>query len=149
MAFFQIERASRLPVDEAWRRVTEWARHGDHAPLTSVVVTTPPPTRAGTSFVARTGVGPIAFDDPMEVVRWDPPAAGRPHGSCRVVKRGTVITGWAEIEVHPHTTPPGTASKVIWREELRMRWVPRPLDGLTAPAARLFFGRTLSALLGE
>lgn len=144
VALFRVERRSRLPVDEAWRRLTRWERHGAHTPLTTVTVTSAPPAGPGTTFVARTGVGRAGFDDPMEVVFWDPPGHGRP-GRCRLEKRGSVISGWAEIEVHPD----GGGSRVVWREELRVRGLPRLFDAPTARAGRLFFGRTVAGLLGE
>lgn len=78
----------------------------------------------------------------MEVVRWEPPAGGRP-GRCRLEKRGSVITGWAEIEVLPE----GPGAVVVWVEELRIRFLPRLLDPLVARAGRLVFGRALDGLL--
>ncbi|MBH0242811.1 hypothetical protein I3W98_08360 [Streptomyces cavourensis] len=89
MAVFRIERFSPLPAAEAWRRVTDWERHAEHVPLTAITVAGGAPTRVGTVFTARTGVGPLAFDDPMEVVRWTPPAGGR-AGVCLLEKRGSV-----------------------------------------------------------
>ena len=41
---FLVQRTAPLPLDEAWRRLTEWPRHGAVVPLTRVTVTTPPPT---------------------------------------------------------------------------------------------------------
>src|SRR3712207_7122146 len=61
---------------EAWRRLTAWPRHGEAVPLTRVTVTTPPPTGEGTMVVARTGLGTLSFDDPMEVTVWRPPGDG-------------------------------------------------------------------------
>ena len=62
-------------------------------------------------FIARTGVGRVGFDDPMEIVEWQPPGAdGR--GRCRLEKRGPVMLGWAELTVEPH----GSGSRVTWRE---------------------------------
>src|SRR5258708_29242872 len=52
--------------EESWRRLTDWPRHAAVVPLTRVTVRTPPPTGEGTVFVARSGVGPLVFDDPME-----------------------------------------------------------------------------------
>jgi hypothetical protein len=144
VALISIERSSPLPVDEVWRRLTHWERHAAHVPLTAIVVTTPPPTHVGTVFVARTGVGPVGFDDPMEVVRWDPPVPGA-TGRCRLEKRGTLVRGWAEITVGAH----GTGSRVTWHEELSVRGVPRLLDGLTARSGRLMFGRAITGLLAD
>lgn len=145
MVNFHLERTAPLPLDEAWRRLTEWHRHGEVVPLTRVTVTTPPPTRVGTVFVARSGIGPLAFDDPMEVTVWRPPTEAA-SGLCRLEKRGRVVRGWAEIEVRPG---PGGRSRVVWREELRVRWLPSVFDPLLRAAARSVFGRAANRLLRE
>ncbi|CAL9377593.1 hypothetical protein SUDANB120_00989 [Streptomyces sp. enrichment culture] len=132
-----------LPPAEAWRRLTDWQAHGAQVPLTRTTVETPPPTGVGTRFTARTGVGRITFDDPMEVERWRPPSGGR-AGTVRLVKRGRVVLGWAEIEVLPLE---GGGSEVLWREDLRVRGLGRPFDPLVAAAGRLLFGRALVRLL--
>lgn len=143
VALILLERESPHPVDQSWRRLTEWQRHAAVVPLTHVTVITPPPTHEGTVFVARSGLGPLAFDDPMEVVVWQPPADGGP-GRCRLAKRGTFVTGWAEIEVHPVG---GGGSRVVWREELRVRWLPGFFDRPLGWAARRMFGRAAERLL--
>lgn len=144
VALFRITRRTPLPAGEAWRRVTDWERHADHVPLTRITVAPPPPapTRPGTVFTARTGVGRAAFADPMEVVVWEPPGPGRP-GRCRMEKRGRVVTGWAGIEVRAH----GTGSEVVWSEDLSVTGLPRLLDRPTALAGRLLFGRVIARLL--
>ncbi|MFE3186277.1 SRPBCC family protein [Streptomyces violascens] len=144
MALFRIARRTHLTPAEAWRRLTDWERHGDSVPLTRIIVKTPPPTGVGTVFVARTGLGPVGFDDPMEIIRWQPPTVDTP-GACRLEKRGRAITGWAEIEVGGS----GPGSYVIWREELRVRGLPRALDGMTERAGRMVFGRALKVLLRD
>ncbi|MEU6811193.1 SRPBCC family protein [Streptomyces sp. NPDC046831] len=145
MADFLIERTPPLPVDEAWRRLTRWPRHGDVMPLTRVTVVTPAPTGEGTRFVARSAVGPLGFDDPMEVTVWRPPADGVP-GRCRLEKRGRAVLGWAEIEVRP---APGGRARVVWRETLRVRFLPAVFDPLVEWTARLLFGRAVNRLLGR
>ncbi len=144
MALFALERVAPLPVDEAWRRLTRWERHADVVPLTRVTVRTPPPTRVGTAFVARTGVGPLSFDDPMEVVTWRPPTEDGATALVRLEKRGHLITGWAQIEVHPHGAG---ASRVVWREELSVRFLPPFLDRLLKWSGRWMFGRAVDGLL--
>ncbi|MGC5345512.1 SRPBCC family protein [Streptomyces sp. DT24] len=142
MAVFRIERFTALSVTDAWHRVTDWERHATRVPLTSITVTTAPPTRTGTVFVARTGIGPLGFDDPMEVVRWTPPSVGR-AGLCRLEKRGRVVRGRASIDVYPTES----GAHVVWVEELRVRRLPRWGDPLLATAGRKVFGRVLDDLL--
>jgi hypothetical protein len=93
--------------------------------------------------VARSGLGPLAFADPMEVTVWRPPTDDTP-GLCRLEKRGRVVTGWAELEVRPG---PGGRSRVLWREELAVRFLPRAFDPLLRRAARHIFGRAANRLL--
>ncbi|MEV0634473.1 SRPBCC family protein [Streptomyces sp. NPDC050619] len=143
MVDFILERTAPLSLDEAWRRLTQWPRHGDTVPLTRVTVVTSPPTGAGTVFVARSGIGPLAFDDRMEVTVWRPPTDGLP-GLCRLEKRGRVVTGWAEIEVR---SGPGGRTRVLWREELRVRLLPGFFDPVLRAGARSVFGRAVNDLL--
>ncbi|MFG2666512.1 SRPBCC family protein [Streptomyces sp. NPDC048387] len=143
MAAFSLERTPPLTPAEAWRRLTEWGRHADVVPLTRIEVLTAPPTREGTRFVARSGVGPVTFDDVMEVTVWRPPIGDEP-GLCRLEKRGRVVLGWAEIEVRPG---PGGHSRVVWREELCIRFLPRLFDRVLNRTARLVFGRAATRLL--
>ncbi|EFL35798.1 conserved hypothetical protein [Streptomyces viridochromogenes DSM 40736] len=143
MVNFLLERTVPLPLDEAWRRVTQWRRHGEVVPLTTVRVVPPEPTRRGTLVVARSGVGPLSFDDPMEVTVWQPPEDGAP-GLCHLEKRGRVVLGWAELEVRPG---PGGRSRVIWREEIRLRLLPSLFDGVVRRSSRYVFGRALNRLL--
>lgn len=144
MALFRIDRESSLPADEVWRRLTAWERHADVVPLTRVSVRTPPPSGEGTVFVARSGIGPVGFDDVMEVVTWRPAAGG--GGLCRLEKRGSFVTGWAEIEVSPLA---GAGSAVAWREDLRVRWLPKVFDGVLVRAARWMFGRAVDGLVSS
>jgi hypothetical protein len=143
VALFSLERTVPLAPAEAWHRLTRWERHGDTVPLTRVTAEPPGPTRRGTLVVARTGAGPLAFADPMEVTVWQPPREETP-GRCRLVKRGRVVRGWAEIEVGAE---PGGRTRVGWREELDVRFLPPLLDGLLARAGRHVFGRTVDHLL--
>ncbi|MFD0420191.1 SRPBCC family protein [Streptomyces sp. NPDC127108] len=144
MALFRVERATPLSPAEAWRRLTDWERHGRVVPLTRVTVSGGLPQGVGTVFTARSGVGPVAFDDPMEVTVWRPPDTAE-SGLCRLVKRGAVVTGWAEIEVRSH----GRGALVVWREELRIRRLPRALDPVVARVAARVFGRAAGALLAS
>ncbi|MCP9959962.1 SRPBCC family protein [Streptomyces sudanensis] len=144
MSVFRLERRTGLPPAEAWRRVTDWPAHAASVPLTRVRVLTPGPPGAGTRFTARTGIGPLGFDDPMEVVRWEPPGPGTAEpGVCRLEKHGRVVRGWAEITVRAE----GPGARVAWVEELRVRGLPRWCGPLVARAGRWVFGRELERLL--
>ncbi|MEU0893798.1 SRPBCC family protein [Streptomyces massasporeus] len=145
MANFLLERTVPLPLDEAWRRITRWPGHGEAVPLTVVRVVPPGPTREGSRVVARSGAGPLAFDDPMEVTVWQPPKDGA-AGMCRLEKRGRVVLGWAELEVRPG---PGGRTRVIWREEIRVRFLPSLFDGVVRRSSRYVFGRALNRLLRQ
>lgn len=115
---------------EVFARLTDWERHGEAVPLTRI-------RRTKTGFVARTALGPVGFDDVMDVVAWDPPR------SCRIEKRGRVVKGWAEVHVHP--TPHG--SRVVWREVAHTVGVPRFAARLEEAAGRRLFGRVVDHLL--
>ncbi|MEU6882543.1 SRPBCC family protein [Streptomyces sp. NPDC046712] len=145
MSLFRVERTSALPAEEVWRRLTDFRAHGRLVPLTRTRLLSPGPTGVGTRFVARTGIGRLAVDDPMEVVGWEPPAPGRP-GTCRLEKRGRVVLGRAVIEVYG---TPGGGSRAVWVEELRVRGVPAVLDPVLALAGRRLFGRAMDGLLGS
>ncbi|MFE5732059.1 SRPBCC family protein [Streptomyces sp. NPDC056528] len=145
MSAFRVERTVPSAPEEVWRRLTDWPAHGRQVPLTRTRVLTPGPNGVGTRFTARTGIGRLSFDDPMEVVRWEPPSAGRP-GACRLEKHGRVVRGWALIEV---AEAPGGGCRVVWTEELTVRGVPRAFDPVLARAGRVVFGRAVDALLRE
>lgn len=130
MGVFEVVRQVPLTPDVAFSRLTDWERHGDAVPFTRI-------RPADDGFVARTALGPLGFDDPMEVVHWDPPR------SCRVEKRGRVVTGWAELEVEP--LPDGC--RVTWRELAHWWGVPGVLGPVEEAAGRLLFGRVVDRLL--
>jgi hypothetical protein len=135
VALIEIVREVRLAPAEAWDRVTAWQRHGEFVPLTTITLT------AG-GFDAFTGIGPIGFHDPMEVVLWRPPSF------CRLEKRGRLVTGWAELEVEPHDaalSPSG--SRVTWREDIHVRGMPGFMDGVTRASSRALFSRVVDGLL--
>jgi hypothetical protein len=144
MAPFVLVRDTPLSPEAAWARIVDWPQHARWVPLTTIEVTTPPPTGLHTVFNARTSVGRIAFDDPMEVVEWSPPAPGRP-GHCRLEKRGTVMLGWAELSVRAN----GSGARVTWREDAMPAKAPRIAARAAALSGRLLFGRVLRGLLAD
>lgn len=130
----------------AWQLVTDWAAQSRWIPLTTVTVDHLPPTGpgVGTRFTGRSRLGPVRFDDPMEVTGWQPPAGAEP-GRCRVRKLGPWLTGWAEIEVAPAVG----GARVEWIEDIRLRWTPRFADPVVGAVGSLFFGRVLRKMADE
>ena len=147
MARFTAVVRTPAPADATWQLLTDWPAHGRWIPLTEVRVLTPHGRGLGARFNGRTGLGPLGFDDPMEVVEWREPEAGRP-GLVRLEKRGRVVLGDAEIEVEG---TPGGGSVVRWTEDVQV--VPvrltRPFDRLVAALARRAFERSLRAMARE
>jgi hypothetical protein len=141
---FEVERHPHLSAAEAWERVTDWERHGRFIPYTTVRLTSPPDDAGRVAgFVARTTVGPLHFDDPMDITWWEPPAGESP-GVCRIVKRGKVVAGWAVLTV---TAEPDGCS-VRWRENASVRFTGPLLAWPTKVAAGFAFGRLVDGLLG-
>lgn len=144
MALFTVGLDTPRTPAEAWQRLVDWPEHGRYVPLTVVRVTTPAPDGLGTVFLARTGVGRLGFDDPMEITEWRPPELEH-AGRCRVEKRGRVLTGWAVLTV----TPCRAGARVSWQEEIGIVGLPRFADPLIVASSRLVFGRVLRRLLAD
>jgi hypothetical protein len=151
------------PVDQVWRRITDWPVHGRWIPLTTVRITSAGANAVGSTFVGRTGLGPIGFDDPMEIVAWSPPVAAGP-GYCRVRKNGRVVLGWADFEVRAKNRPDGggssdgdselagdAGSTVRWTEEVEIAPVrlTRPARRLIAAVGKAGFDRALRTMARE
>lgn len=130
MGRIQIVREVPHSVEESWGRITDWPRHGDFVPLTMVRATS-------RGIVGRTSIGPLGFDDTMDIARWDPPR------HCRLEKTGRIVRGWAEIDVEPS----GTGSKVTWTEDVSVAGVPRFADPVQRFFARKTFGHLIDGLL--
>ncbi len=147
MARFTAVVRSPAPAAATWDLLTDWPAHGRWIPLTEVRVLTPHARGLGTRFNGRTGLGPLGFDDPMEVVEWREPAAGRP-GLVRLDKQGRVVLGGAEIEVED---APGGGSVVRWTEDVQVAPVrlTRPFDRLVSALGRRAFERSLRAMARE
>jgi len=147
MARFVVVQGVRAPATATWAALVDWPRHGEWAPLTAVRTVTDRPDGLGAQFVARTGLGPLAFDDPMTVVAWEPPAgdaSGDRPGRCEVTKTGRVVRGRAWFTVTPE---PRSRSRVVWTEDVTVtpQRVTRYAGPLLSLAGRLGFAATLRA----
>lgn len=150
MATFEVVLDVPADVHRVWDAMVDWPAHGRWVPLTTVTVLTPSGAGVGARFVGRTGIGPLAFDDPMEVVEWRPPADGVP-GRCRVVKQGRLVLGGAWFEVAAVPGPAGPGSRVTWVEEIEIApaRLTRPLGPLVAAAGKAGFTRALRVMARE
>jgi hypothetical protein len=147
MARFTVVRDVRASASVVWSALVDWPRHGRWAPLTAVRTVTPRPDGVGAGFVARTGLGPLGFDDPMSVVVWQPPAGDAPEdpgGRCEVVKSGRVVHGRAWFTVTPL---PGSRARVVWDEDVTVSplAITRFAGPLLSVAGRVGFTATLRA----
>ena len=100
-----IQGTTAVSVGDAWALVTDWPAQSRWIAFTKVVIVKSD-DGLGTRFTGRTKVGPVWFDDPMEVVVWEPPVDGA-RGYCKVQKFGPWILGSAEIEVEAAKDDPG------------------------------------------
>jgi len=93
-------------------------------------------TGVGAKVVARTGIGPVGFQDTMVITEWDPPRR------CVVRHTGRVVRGLGIFEVARR----GELSQFRWTEQLELplgsagalgRWLVLPLGrAVVAPLAR-------------
>jgi hypothetical protein len=141
---FEVVRHTHLGADEAFARLTDWPRHGQFIPLTTIQLVGLIREDVGARFVARTSLGPFHFDDPMEVTYWQRPAEGSP-GVCRVDKRGRVVLGSTVITV----TPSREGSVVHWQEDATIRVLGPVASWPNRVAGRRIFGRLLDGLLTD
>ncbi len=146
MPEFEVERHTGQSAVEAWRRLTDWERHAEFIPFTTVrlIPQEPGDSTLPGGFVARTSVGPLHFDDPMEITYWRPPSGGE-AGVCRIVKRGRVVTGWAVLTITPTTT----GCSIRWREDAAVRYTGTLLAWPTRVVAAQVFGRLVDGLMGS
>ncbi len=141
---FEITRRTPRSAADAWARLTDWEQHTGLIPFTSVTLTPGPAEGVGSGFNARTAVGPIRFDDAMEVTHWRPPTASEP-GVCRIVKRGRTVVGWAVLTVRPE----GSGSVVTWHERANFRLAGPFLNWPNALAGKAVFAKLVDGLLAD
>ncbi len=125
------------PATDVWDAVTDWVGQGEWMLGTRVSVDGPGDgRRLGARLRAFSGVGPVGFTDPMEIVEWQPPTR------CVVRHLGTVVRGdgvFEVVELGPER------SRFLWTERLdlplgalgRLGWP------LVRPAFRLGVAQSL------
>ena len=147
MGTFSVRRTVAAPAPRVWAQLVDWPSHGRWVPFTTVTTTSPSPTGVGATFVGRSGIGPLGFDDPMVVTTWQEPGDVTP-GRCQIRKTGRVVLGDAGFTVTP--LGPGR-SEVVWTETIEVAGLRRvPLAGrVNDLVGRLTFAAVLKAMAGE
>lgn len=137
MGTFELARTLPGTPAEVFAVVADLHAYGEFVPMTRIDGD-PGPIGPGWRFDARTGPGPLALLDRMQVTHYD-----APHG-FGIVKLGPILDGWAEIDL----TAEGEHTRVIWREHITVRpaAVGRLVAPLTDPVNRLLFGRALDKM---
>ncbi len=137
MGTFDLVRCVPAGLQETFDVFSAFRDHGDYIPLTTITADEGP-IGVNWTFTARSGIGPLALPDTMEVSIWDPP-----H-EFRIDKIGPMLDGWA----HVHFAREGADTRVVWREHIMVRphIVGRALGRVIDPGNRLMFGRALDKM---
>ncbi len=116
MADFEVHLDPPLPAPEAWSRILDLRAHTAVIPLTTVTGDAMVANELvdGSRFVARTGLGPVGFDDVMVVEAIVPPTPTS-AGRARIRKEGKVVRGVIDLTV----TPTAAGSAVVWSQQHR------------------------------
>jgi hypothetical protein len=104
------------PPELVFDALTDWTGQGEWLAGTNVRVSRGDGRSVGSRILARTAVGPLGFDDPMEITGWDRPRRVQVHHLGRVVKGDGVF----EVEALADGT-----SRFHWVE-----WLEVPLGRL-------------------
>jgi uncharacterized protein YndB with AHSA1/START domain len=134
-----------------WRMATDWERQGEWVLGTRVRLTKGDGRSTGSMLSAVTGIGPLAFTDPMVIVVWTEPRGDGPDGDgpdgdgprrCVVRHLGRVVRGDGVFEVHPL---PGGRSRFVWTElvDLPLGAVGRLGWPVVRPAVRAGFAASM------
>lgn len=127
---FTVRKSLPLPARVAFDELVDWRGHAAWVPMTRVVIESGD-GGVGTTFVATTGLGPLALPDRMRVESMDSDAM-----KVTVVKVGPVLTG----DVHLAVESVGdTACTVLWDEDIRVPVLPQFLAVPVGAVARKAF----------
>jgi carbon monoxide dehydrogenase subunit G len=110
--------------ERVWQLAMDWQRQQDWMLGTRVRGG----EGVGAEVVARTGIGPVGFEDTMVITQWDPPY------SCVVRHTGRTVRGLGLFEV----TAAEGVTQFSWTERLQLPFpVPRALrQWVLLPVAR-------------
>jgi hypothetical protein len=138
---FELTRRFETSARELWDELVDWPGHGAWIPATTIEGTDGDPTQVGYAFTAWTGLRPIALEDRMRVTRCDWNAPDE-RGVCEVEKLGPILRGTAGFSVRAD----GTASVLVWYEDVAVPYLPGFLSPVAASGGRLGFTLALRRL---
>lgn len=134
---FTVVRRVRHSARAVFDELVDWRGHADWVPMTRVTIESGD-GGVGTTFVATTGLGPLALPDRMRVESLDDAAL-----TVRVVKIGPVLSGDVFLEV----IPAGDDScDVVWDEDIRVPLLPSFLSRPVGALARRAFEMSLDRM---
>lgn len=133
---FQVHREFNCAADELWRALADWRSHGDWIPATRAQVRFGD-GGIGTRFVARTGIGPLGFDDNMTVTEFEPATR-----KATVEKTGPWLRGSAGFEI----VDDESGTLLIWREQVVVPLLPQALAASAARLGAALFGHAMGRL---
>lgn len=133
---FQLEQSWPVPAQRLWQALADWESHSQWIPATRVRVLSGD-SGLGTTFVARTGFGPLAFDDHMTVIEYD-------HDTTHAVvqKTGPLLLGSAGFRIEARAG----GSHLHWFETVNVPYLPSFLAPAIARIGRLLFAVSLRQL---
>jgi carbon monoxide dehydrogenase subunit G len=123
-------------VERCWAVLTDWVGQSEWMPMTTVQVESGDGA-LGTKLRARTGLGPAAVLDPMEIDVWQPPHR------CEVRHDGRIVTGRGVFLVEDIGSG---RSRVTWEEQLDSTGARKLLDRAAAAPTKAMLGVALRRL---
>lgn len=144
MATFTIKKHSPLDASTTFAQLLNWDAHSKAIPFTTLHHEGEP--RVGQVFNARTAIGPLGFDDIMEITHMSAPAGNQPGdapGEVSIVKKGSLIKGSVTMTITPSTQ----GAEVLWEQDLQISWIPRFFDPVIAFLGKQAYGQGIKSIL--
>lgn len=137
LVHFTVQRQLTLPARAVFDELIDWLGHADWVPMTRVVIEEGD-GGVGTTFVATTGIGPLALPDRMRVDGLDVETM-----TVQVTKLGPVLTGDVTLKVEPLGAE---ACDLLWDESVHVPVLPQIFAKPVGAIASLAFSVSISAM---
>lgn len=134
---FTVRKHLPLPARSVYDELVDWRGHAEWVPMTRVVIESGD-GGVGTTFVATTGLGPLALPDRMRVEEMD-----SADMTVRIAKIGPVLTGDVVLAVRAASEE---SCDLLWDEDVTVPVLPKFLAGPVGVVARLAFGVSIDAM---